>query len=259
MIIFNKFIKMEKEFKTYKEDIHTGMYKHKKGWLSKSQIQLFLQCPLKWKFIYVDELTQVVSEQRARGTAIHQQIENFYNDIELINSKDKITPIIIAKKDKILNSTFYNFEKERIKSCLDKEGNFNIKYFNPLHQELKINNEKIRVRGIIDAVYVNSGDDKLIVIDWKTGKYRKDDLDKYRFELALYKYLYEQEYKQEVGYWGIYFIDANKLFFEKVEQKYVDKALATVFVVRNEIEREECLPTPNQYCYNCEFKDRCTK
>ena len=231
-------------------------YQHRKGWLSKSQIQLFLQCPFKWKCIYIDELPQVVSSQRERGVDIHKQIENFYKDSEVVTPEGK-HPIIVAKKEKMLNSSFYNFEKERIKSCVDVNGKFDEKYFKPLHQELKINNEELRLRGIIDAIYINPKDDGIIIIDWKSGKYRKNEIDNHRFELALYKELYEREYKQKVSYWGIFWVDANKLFFEKVDQKYVDKMLVTVKDVREKIENLECNPKPNFYCQYCEFQDKC--
>jgi len=232
------------------------IHQHRKGWLSKSQIQLFLQCPQKWKCIYVDELPQIVSPQRERGVDIHKQIENFYKDSDVVTTEGK-HPIIIAKKDKILNSQFYNFEKERIKSCLDVNGKFDEKYFKPLHQELKINNEELKLRGIIDAVYINPKDDGIIIIDWKSGKYRKNEMDNYRFELALYKELYEREYKVKVSYWGIYFVDANKLIFEKVDQKYVDKMFEIVNNVKKEIEGNNYKPTPNYYCQWCEFQDKC--
>ena len=229
-------------------------YKHKKGWLSKSQIQLFLQCPFKWKCIYVDELPQVVSAQRERGVNIHEEIEEFYDNIEVLHTQLG-TPII--KVNKKVNQNFLTFESKRIKLCVDKNGNFDDKYFKPLHQELKINNEELKIRGIIDAVYINPKDDGIIIIDWKSGKFRKNEINNYRFELALYKELYEREFKTKVKYWGLFFVDANKLFFEKVNERYINEMFNIVKEVREKIESGNYNPKQNFYCDYCEFLSIC--
>ena len=115
-----------------------------------------------------------------------------------------------------LIKNFLEFEKKRIVKCINKDGKFDEKYFKPIFQELYIEDEKLGMRGVIDAVYLNPKDDGIIIIDWKSGKYRPENFDDYRFELAFYKELLEKSNKieGEVKYWGIYFVDADELFFE---------------------------------------------
>ena len=101
---------------------------------------------------------------------------------------------------------------------------------------LKITDYATKLRGIIDAVYRNSKDDGIIVIDWKTGLYRPWKIDDYRFELAIYKKLYEGIYKEEVKYWGIFFTDPGKLFFEEASATVMSNAMNIVEQVRAEME-----------------------
>ena len=221
--------------------------------LSKSQIQLWLQCPYKWKLIYIDKLESIQSPQQERGIDIHKQIEEFYKNISVMETT---IPTICIKKGFKINENFLKFEQKRIKSCM-KNGVFDEKYFKPLYQELKVENDNIQLRGIIDAVYLNPKDDKIIIIDWKSGKFRNYAKNDYRFELAIYKEIFEREYNKEVGYWGMYFVDEDKLFFEKVEYKHIARMFRIVNKVREEMSKEIYTPKQNYYCQYCQFQDKC--
>lgn len=211
--------------------------------LSKSSINLYLQCPLKWKFVYIDKIPSIPSIYQKRGTKIHEKIEGFYKNIKIVDNK------IIYTDEDLKN--FVDFENKRLKNCKD------LRYFKPLFQELKLQDEKLGLKGIIDAVYINS-DDGTIIIDWKTGKFDESKLDDYRFELALYAELLRASNKVDnIKYWGIYFIDADKLFFEQIKLKYIIEMYETVGQVRQEIEQKCFEPCPNQYCYNCQFRNKC--
>ncbi len=213
-----------------------------KKMLSKSQANTFLQCPYQWKKVYIDNIRSKPSLAQTRGSAIHAKIEKFYKnpkpDIDLKN--------------------FIPFELRRLKEMI-KEDKFDKKYFFPIFQELKMQNEEIGLKGICDAVYINPKDDKLIIIDWKTGKYHPDKFDDYRFELAVYAELLKHSGKvdEEPGYWGIYFTDADKLFFEKINKKYIKKMYETIETIRQEMKEGLYPPKKNQWCWFCQFKREC--
>lgn len=210
--------------------------------LSKSQANLFMDCPYKWKKCYVDKIRSEPSVHQARGIRIHEKIENFYK---------KMLP-----DDELKN--FIKHELDRMNKLI-ASGKAEKKYFLPLFQELKMQNDELGIKGIVDAVYINPDDDKLIVMDWKTGKYYKNNFDDYRFELALYSELLRNSdiTDEAPGYWGIYFSDADELFFEKIEQKYIDKMYEKLDEVRKGIESEDYKPKKNKWCYFCQFKHEC--
>ena len=210
--------------------------------ISKSQANLFLQCPQKWKKCYIDKIRSAPSIHQIRGIKIHAKIENFYK---------KMSPDPDLKN-------FVNFEIRRIKD-MAKIGKNQKKYILPLFQELKMQSEEIGLKGICDAVYINPEDDKLIVIDWKTGKYYPNKFDDYRFELAVYAELLKHSGKvdEAPGYWGIYFTDQDKLFFEKIDQKYIDDMYKTMAEVKKGIESGNYPPKKNKWCWFCQFKNDC--
>ena len=221
--------------------------------LSKSQINTFLQCPYKWKKQYIDKVKSKPSPAMVRGIRIHSSIEKFYKHTEI---KDNVitvndTSIKVPKK-------FLEFEERRIESCR-KQGKVVDKYFKPLFQELKVSDEELGLRGFIDAVYINPKDDELILIDYKSGKFRPENYDDYRFELCVYAELLNNSGKtdEKVKYIGILFVDADKLFFEELKQETIEKMYNTIKNVREKMGAKNYKPKKNKYCYFCNFKKEC--
>ncbi len=226
-----------------------------KRWLSKSQINTFVQCPYRWKLQYLEQIKQRPSEAMSRGSKIHSEIEGFYKNIDVnkdlnIKAKKEISPEL---------QKFLAFEQRRIQSCKNKDGVFDMKYFNPVAQELGVGDKKLMLRGFVDAVYINPEDDGLIIIDWKTGKYRPDNMSDYRFELAMYKELLEKsgKVKGDVKYWGIYFTDADKLFFEKVSDRSIKAMYKKVDRAREGMESGNYPCKAGILCRWCGYNDIC--
>ena len=228
--------------------------------LSKSQVKLFQECPYKWKKHYIDFVVSKSSPQQERGSQIHKEIEDFYKNIDVEIKDNK--PVIKPKKDLSQIQNFVDFENKRITKCM-KDGKLDESLFKPMYQELKLENPKIGLKGIVDAVFLNE-DGKLIVIDWKSGKYNPYGFWRYRFELALYKELFEKsvECKYKVGYWGIYFIDADKLVVEEVSQEEINKMWAEVNRVRDKIMysmKNNKYDRKRSNCKYCQFKEECER
>ncbi len=220
-------------------------------WLSKSQIGTFLQCPMKWKFQYIDKRKSKPSPAMARGIKVHSNIEKFYKNVKVKDGK------IHPTKELGELGQFQKFEQKRIQSCVDENGKFDLKYFEPIYQELFLQDEKMMLRGYVDAVYINPKDKGIIVIDWKTGKYRPYDLSKYRFELAVYTELLKKTKNISAKYWGIYFVDADKLFFEEVKSTSIKAMYKTVEKVRKEINAGDYKCKPGVLCKWCDFNSEC--
>lgn len=212
--------------------------------LNKSQVNTFLDCPFKWHKIYIEGIKSEPSPAQERGIRIHSKIEKFYHNL---------LPDLELKQ-------FINFELKRLKA-IKKENK--LKYFKPIFQELRMKNEKIGLKGTCDAVYINPEDDELIVIDYKSGKFRPKEYEHYRFELALYAELLNHSGKvnEKVKYIGILFADQEKLFFEELTQETIDKMYKIVNKAREDMEKyikENNFPaTKNTWCFNCQFKKEC--
>lgn len=225
--------------------------------LSKSQVNCFIDCPYKWKRIYIDKERSKPSPPQMRGIKIHSKIENHYKNIKLKPTGVTI-PEIIKNEDTDLKF-LDEFDQERISSCTNDKGEFDIQYFKPLFQELKMANEEIGLKGIVDAVYINPKDGKLIVLDWKTGKYYPNKFDDYRFELSVYAELlkHSELTDEDIKYIGIFFVDQNKLFFEELKQTDIKKMYETVEKARQGMASGDYQPKKNTWCWFCQFKYEC--
>ena len=223
----------------------------KKRIISKSQANLFLDCPYKWKKCYIDKIRSEPSPAQERGIRIHSKIEEFYKKVKIIDN------VLSIDFDEELVG-FTNHEENRLPLCKDNDGNFNEKYFKPLFQELVMSNEELGLKGIVDAVFINPADDGVVVIDWKTGKYYPDKFDDYRFELAVYAELLKSTGNvEDVKYIGIYFVDQDETFFEELQPKSIEKMYATMDKVREGIKSGQYPPKKNKWCYFCQFRKDC--
>ena len=199
----------------------------------------FLDCPYKWKKQYINKIKSKASYPMMRGIRIHEKIEKFYD------APEKST------QDPELENLF-KFQRRLTKDS-PKE-----KYCKPIFKELKMEDEELALKGIVDAVFINPKDDGVIVIDWKTGKYRPEKFDNYRFELAVYVELLKASGKVDnIKYWGIYFIDHDKLFFEEVKEEHIKKMYDIAESVRAGINSGNYPATKNMWCKYCQFKKEC--
>lgn len=55
----------------------------------------------------------------------------------------------------------------------------------------------------------------------------------------------------------MYFVDEDKLFFEKVVRKHIDRMFRIVNKVREDMEKGIYNPKPNYFCDSCEFQEKC--
>lgn len=210
--------------------------------LSKSKVLCYENCPFKYKKIYIDKIERKVEPKALkRGTEIHEMLEDFY--------KPKTTNIGELKNEIKKHPKFKEHEKS-IKSFVKvvEEISTDKKVTKPMFREIKIIDEELNIAGVIDRVDFD-GKNKAI-IDYKTGKVRP--IANYRFELALYAYLFEKEYQQTITHIGVWFVDHQKLITEELNRKEIITAIEKVRKVRGEIRKEHFPKTPNRFCKWCE-------
>jgi len=191
--------------------------------LSKSKIGIWEKCPFLYKLLYIDNSLKESPKSPAmeRGIKIHE----VFDKLSTPECKDEKVFIKTAKA--IPESYEY---KDAIINLLK----FNRKWGFPIFREEKLEDKKYGIDGIIDRVSIRDG--KIILWDYKSGQ--SHPINKYRFELALYTYLFEINHNQKVDFWGIYFLDKDVEVIEAVDRKIMQKAIDKVLAIRKEI--EEC-------------------
>ena len=178
--------------------------------LSKSKINTFIECPRKFKYRYIDEITEEANKYMLLGTEVHEIAEEIA--IELMEGNEI---------DDVFSNLDYDEKLEDHIRGLEK-------FFNDIYSngyeifsaEEFIVDEKSNMNGIVDIVIRNENDE-LIIFDYKTGQPR--DIGKYKLELCVYKILLESKYPElNVVSAGIYFTSAGAYRITNFESSTMD-------------------------------------
>ena len=178
--------------------------------LSKSKINTFIECPRKFKYRYIDEITEEANKYMLLGTEVHEIAEEIA--IELMEGNE-------------IDDVFSNLDyDEKLEDhIIGLEKFFNDIYSNGYEifsAEEFIVDEKSNMNGIVDIVIRNENDE-LIIFDYKTGQPR--DIGKYKLELCVYKILLESKYPElNVVSAGIYFTSAGAYRIANFESSNMD-------------------------------------
>jgi RecB family exonuclease len=140
--------------------------------LSHSSIQLYLDCPLKWKFKYIDKVPEKPKSFFSFGKSVHATLQFFYDR--------KTAPTL----DETLNHFNSNWisegykdsiheEKEKLKGqeiLTDFHKKHAVKFKEPLYTEYKFfaKIDGIPVMGFIDRID-KLADGTIAITDYKTG------------------------------------------------------------------------------------------
>ena len=231
--------------------------------LSKSKINTFIECPRKFKYRYIDEITEEANKYMLLGTEVHEIAEEIA--IELIEGNEI---------DDVFSNLDYDEKLEDHIRGLEK-------FFNDIYSngyeifsaEEFIVDEKSNMNGIVDIVIRNENDE-LIIFDYKTGQPR--DIGKYKLELCVYKILLESKYPElNVVSAGIYFTSAgayrianfesSTMDYFKSQSKgdigdgdfdYVDAVVDNLYETMN---RNYYITKKGYLCRFCFYKEMCDK
>jgi len=235
---------------------------------SYSDIDLFLQCPLRYKYGVIDGLPHKYQNTYyiRIGANIHNTLKEFYeiNDCKNRNF-DNLIEILKPKWNKSvfksLDESEYWFEI--VESSLRNYLNIDSSYMSDItlcnekkfHFELKGS----YLTGKIDRIDKISGDD-VEVIDYKTGNFLgsteehiKDDLQWIFYYLGSKKF-----FKLNPTKITFYYIFANKKISFSPNDTEINIATEKLLRIINQIKNtKDFKATPNKFCSNCLFIDKC--
>ena len=211
--------------------------------MSKSAVLCYRQCPHRFFLEYIKRMPRKITPKALkRGSEVHGLMDSFYdtNATTITEAVKEIKQNPKFEEHKEVMGNFIEANKEVLsegKDLLTK----------PIFKEIKMYDQETNISGIVDAIQMDGN--KIILIDYKTGK--EHPLKDYRFELALYTYLFEKEYNQKITHWGIYFADANKFKIEEKDTKEMVKALKEVADVRALVKEKKFDKKPGWMCKYC--------
>lgn len=216
--------------------------------ISPSKINTYLDCPFRYKLLYIDRVKPLYRQAFDFGKKLHDVIREYYTLIS--QSKDDLTqntiPIFISNAWKkvfgkvdendirFLNG-FMKFESERLSW-----------HINP--RPIVIEKEFVRepFHGIVDALFMR-GKEK-IVVDWKTGLMGATMNDYIRVQGNIYMYLTDarQAIFVSVGYGSYTVVEYDETFLKEILRIYTENIRGNRFE-----------PVLDEHCKTCEVSIHC--
>lgn len=223
---------------------------------SKSKINDYKNCPRKYYFANRTDLNTSIREDKNYkthlGSVVHKIIE-LYNDP---NADDDTINMHLECLDETEDGL--EFCKKNIKTffnILDKYGLNRASYF-----EYRVEDQELNLSGNIDAIYeiTYDGVDEIWVIDYKTGRFYKNKMKDYIFELYVYVILCKRALGINVDRVGMFFTNHPRSSFviEVTEEEYKENFSKMVEYMR-EMEGNNFPRKRSKLCEYCKFVNLC--
>lgn len=212
-----------------------------------SKISSFILCPKKFKYKYIDKIPQEPRDMTAllKGSCVHSMLEKYPS-----SSTNKLVPRYQYILDKFLKSKY----KEYLQIPSRREESFG------LTSNLECTNYKDKnalFRGFID--YYTVKDDKMIIIDYKTGKYKDEKFQDFTqlMYYAIYMFKkYSKIDKIEIMYLYVEHELDNSLLLER---KYLNNYCTDLLTNIRNIETSEYPKKVQVLCDYCEYQNSCNE
>lgn len=231
--------------------------------LSHSSISLYLECPLKYKFKYVDRLKEKPKSYLSFGKSVHQALEFFFGSkplspppLESLIDYYKTNWIKEGYKDQNEEDEYFEYGKSIIRDFYDKHT----KSFKPplaVEHTLNFEVEGIKIKAVMDRID-KLGEGIVEIIDYKTSKrpFNLTDLAD-EPQLTMYQLAVEHEMGLKVERLTYYHLPSQTPFtIPRHSDENIRKLKERIVDVAQKIENGEFPYIQNRYC-PCDFGDLC--
>ena len=234
--------------------------------ISYSAYSTYKQCPLQYKFSYVDRLPKKDSHHLFFGSLVHESLHHMLKDLrtrelpeildfyhknwdDTLFLKGKENPEIWKQKGAGLISSFYNKFDPKAQEVLVTEDYFKA----PLGDH-----ELSGVIDRLDRVMDNSGEPILEIIDYKTGKLQSQKYIHDNIQLTFYYHAIRSRFPdiKDIRL-TLYFLEPGVKQSTYRDAGHVERMQSEVFSVIDKIEKGKFDPKINNLCPWCDYKEIC--
>jgi len=237
--------------------------------LSYSKISTFEQCPLKFKFQYIEKLPAKTTPHLLLGQTVHSAIDKFLKKPQDSRNLDLLYALFrsdwkesrnIYRAQKALDMDL-NTEKQFGKRGLEMLNNFYESNFNSTphasEQFVKaIVNEEIVFVGRIDRIELFGNGFR--VVDYKTGKFSPMFID--FLQLNTYAWVMNK-FGMKTFSSVFYYLEEDKTvereFDDEVLKNTEEELLKKMNYMLEYFKTGEFLPKPSKLCGWCDYTDIC--
>jgi RecB family exonuclease len=260
--------------------------------LSYSSVRTYEECPLRWKFLYIDNLTEAPRGYFSFGRTVHSVLEELVRPLvvplarstpsgqtqrtleEFVHHAHAPTgsPSLMSREELLaayarlwVSEGYTSPEEEARYRLLGEELLTN--YYQEfvaapprpvaVEEHLEARWEGTAVHGYVDRIDLtpNGG---LEVLDYKTTRGLSWADAAGSDQLTFYQLLVEQNYPQPVESLALYDLRGHTaLRVERRPAEQLKQLQGRVGEVADAIREDRFEPTPARHCQRCEFKDRC--
>ena len=242
--------------------------------LSPSRASQFKTCPKQFKFANIDKIKEPTTEVQAKGTTVHQALEDLFDLKPDERNTEKLHNLFREAWTKVRG----NDEHHNLFSSVEEEREWGLDglkllnnymsiedptSFEPLERERWVRGsiEDLNLRGILDRMDRNNKGE-LVIVDYKSGK---APLAKYKeprfFALKLYALLIQKELGEMPSELKLIYLKNSTIHTLKVTQDSLDQVKIEVLEIWNNIkkafETNDFPATKNALCDWCYFKPIC--
>ena len=242
--------------------------------LSPSRASQFKTCPKQFKFANIDKIKEPTTEVQAKGTTVHQALEDLFDLKPDERNTEKLHNLFREAWTKVRG----NDEHHNLFSSVEEEREWGLDglkllnnymsiedptSFEPLERERWVRGsiEDLNLRGILDRMDRNNKGE-LVIVDYKSGK---APLAKYKeprfFALKLYALLIQKEMGEMPSELKLIYLKNSTIHTLKVTQDSLDQVKIEVLEIWNNIkkafETNEFPATKNTLCDWCYYKPIC--
>lgn len=247
---------------------------------SYSKFSLYKECPLKYKFRYIDKIKEKPKSFFVFGEIVHSVLEYFFSKLPPPPFEELIE--LIEKKWEMLDQEKKNLfsDEDKIEKIKEKIRNV-IRNFYIKHKDNKEipflleYNSNVFIDGIVTQVVVDKieykGDGKILIVDYKTGK---KDLNRSMDQLYFYQKVCEKDEflvkklneKYRENYKNIlvnnivyYYVESlNEMVYKRATDDEINSFWDRVLKAVDDIKSKKFDPKPNQLsCSYCDYKFIC--
>ena len=242
--------------------------------LSPSRASQFKTCPQQFKYANVDKLKEPTNEVQAKGTTVHQALEDLFDLPQDERSIEKLHNLFRDAWTKVRGTD----EHHNLFSSVEEERDWGIDglkllnnymtiedptTFNPLERERWVRGsiEDLNLRGILDRMDRNRNGE-LIIVDYKSGK---APMAKYKeprfFALKLYALLIKEELGEMPAELKLIYLKNSTIHTLKINEEDLNIARKEILEIWTNIKKaykENKFPAvKNNLCDWCYYKPIC--
>jgi putative RecB family exonuclease len=242
--------------------------------LSPSSIAAFKECPLAFRFSYVERLPEPPSPWASKGTLVHKALELLMLRAPVDRTREAALADLAAAWELLQTdpefadleltpeswAEFHTSAQELVLRYFELEDPTQV---NPIGLELKLEARigDLRVRGIIDRLD-RDADGELVVTDYKTGSVPTERYEgKSLAGVHIYAMLCEQMLGRRPARVQLYYLSRPEAIIavptEQTVRGVTMRTNALWSAIAGAASRDDFRPRPGRLCDFCTFKPYC--